>query len=97
MKSISNIVYKRQYSTISFLVDLQESIYKQSHEHLLHVGRLRRPTCSGFGGLKYSIDVFLEAQDKRYSSVLYLIDYIAYGLHLGYEIQIFKGMCRNPI
>ena len=39
----------------------------------------------GFWGL--SIDVFLDVQNQRYSSILYLIDYIAYGLHLGYIIE----------
>ena len=33
-----------------------------------------------------SIDIFLEVQNKRYSQILYLIDYIAYGLHLWYKI-----------
>ena len=37
----------------------------------------------GFGDL--SIDVFLEVQNKKYSKILYLIDYIAYGLHLWYK------------
>ena len=31
-------------------------------ENLLHVGRLQRPTCSGFWDI--NLDVFLEAQDK---------------------------------
>ena len=43
------------------------------------------------------IDIFLEVQDKKYSSILYLIGYIAYGLHLLYKIQIFKEICRKPI
>ena len=42
----------------------------------------------GFGDL--SIDVFLEVQDKRYSEILYLIDYIAYGFHLWSKIYFFK-------
>ena len=29
-----------------------------------------------------SIHVFLEVQNKRYSQISYLVDYIAYGLHL---------------
>ena len=28
---------------------------------------------------------------------MYLIDYIAYGLHLWYTTYIFKEMCRKPI
>ena len=49
------------------------------------------------GFLDFFIDVFLEVQNKRYSWILYLIDYIAYGLHLLYKIYIFKEICRKPI
>ena len=35
---------------------------------------------AGFEDLR--IDVFLEVRNKRYSYILYLIEYIAYGLHL---------------
>ena len=44
------------------------------------------------GSLDFLIDVFLEVQNKRYSLILYLIDYIAYGLHLCHKMQIFKEM-----
>ena len=37
-------------------------------------------------GLWLSIDTSLEVQNKRYSQVLYLIDYIASRLHLWYEM-----------
>ena len=37
-----------------------------------------------FGDL--NIDIFLEVQDKKYSQTLYLIGYIAYGLHFWYKI-----------
>ena len=47
----------------------------------------------GFGDL--SIDVFLEVQDKRYSQILYLIDYIAYGLRLLYKIYSSKNYAEN--
>ena len=49
------------------------------------------------GVIDFFIDVFLEVQDKQYSEILYLIYYVAYGLHLGYKIQIFKEMRRDPI
>ena len=49
----------------------------------------------GFGDL--SIDVFLKVQNQRYSKILYLIDYIVYGLHLSHKILIFKEICRKPI
>ena len=34
------------------------------------------------GFLKVFITVFMEVQDKKSSQMLYLIDYIAYGLHI---------------
>ena len=39
------------------------------------------------------IDVFLEVQNNKSSQILYLIDYIAYGLHLWYNINILKEIC----
>ena len=57
---------------------------------------------AGFAGLRVvglgdlSIDVFQKVQDKIYSSILFLIDYIAYGLHLGYKIRSSKEIYRNP-
>ena len=49
-------------------------------------------------GLLYSfIDVLLEVHNKKDSSILYLIDYIAYGLHLWYTILTLKEICRKPI
>ena len=41
------------------------------------------------------IDIFLEVQNKRYSQILYLIDYIAYGLHSWYIIRMSKEMYQN--
>ena len=49
------------------------------------------------GFLDFLIDIFLEVQDKQYSYILYLIDYIVYGLYLVYNIKIFKEVCRTPI
>ena len=34
-----------------------------------------------------SMDVFLELQNKRYSQILYLIDYVVPGLHFWYSIS----------
>ena len=28
---------------------------------------------------------------------IYLVDYLAHGLHLWYKLKIFRGMCRKPI
>ena len=55
-----------------------------SPQNLLHVDGRSRPTCSRCSS--FLIDVYLEVQDKRYSKILYLVDYIAYGLHLLYKI-----------
>ena len=49
------------------------------------------------GFLDFVIDDFLEVQNQKYSWILYLIDYIAYGLHLWYKIYLFKEICRKPI
>ena len=43
------------------------------------------------GFLDFFMDFFLEVQDKKYSQILYLIEYIAYGVHL----CIKKTSCRN--
>ena len=50
-----------------------------SPQNLLHVGRRSQPTCSTFSLLFYSS--FLEVQNKRYSQILYLMDYVVPGLH----------------
>ena len=34
------------------------------------------------GFLDFFIDIFLEVQDKKYSKIVYLIDYITYGFPL---------------
>ena len=36
--------------------------------------------------LYFFIGISLEVQDKKYSKILYLIDYIAYGLHFWYKV-----------
>ena len=41
------------------------------------------------------IDVFLEIQNKKYIEILYLIDYIAYGLHLWYKTKFVKESAEN--
>ena len=47
----------------------------------------------GFGDL--NIDIFLEVQDKRYSQILYLIDYVVPGLHFWLENHNSKEMDQN--
>ena len=61
-------------------MDLQENIYENVKKTYYMSAGFAGPHVVGFGDL--SIDVFLEVQNKRYSQILYLIDYIAYGLHL---------------
>ena len=88
MKPISNIVYWIQYLTTSFILAFQENT------HILKSSKAGRHIVE-FGDL--NIDIFLEVQDKKYSYILYLINYIAYGLHVWYNIEIFKVICRTPI
>ena len=59
MEPISNIVYQIQYLPISFILDLQENIYKKVKKS--EAGR----HVVDFEDL--NIDVFLEVQNKRYS------------------------------
>ena len=66
-------------------------------------GSLRPPPTNGadrrhvVGFPDLFIDVFLEVQNKRTNSILYLIDYIAYGLYVWYKINIFKEISRKYI
>ena len=84
MKPISNIVYWIQYLILFFILDLQENIYEQTKKtYYMSAGFAGRHEV-GLGNL--SIDVFLDAQNKKCSSILYLIDYIAHRLHLLYLI-----------
>ena len=62
MKPISNIVYQIQYLTISFVLDLQENIYKKvKTTYYMSAGFAGRHVV-GSGDL--SIDVFLGVQNK---------------------------------
>ena len=89
------MVYSIQYLTIYFILDLQENIYTQVPKtHYMSVGEAGRHVV---GFLDLFIDVFLEIQNKRYSKILYLIDCVAYGLHLWYKTTIFQEICREPI
>ena len=58
------------------MLDLQDNIYKKVKKTYYEAGR----HVVGFWDL--SMDVFLDVHNNRYSQTLYLIDYIAYGLHL---------------
>ena len=69
-----------QYLTVYFILDLQQHIYKKVKKTYYTSAGFAGRHVVGFGGL--SIDVFLEIQNNRYSYILHLIDYIAYGLHL---------------
>lgn len=91
----------KQYSvsdTVSIYVlilYLQESIYTwvpqtcymsdgEARQHVVDV-------------LAFSIHAFQGIQDQRYNKIVYLIDYIAYGIPSWYAIQLFQEMCRKPI
>ena len=79
MKPRNNIVYSIRYFTISFLLDLQENIYKNVKKtYYMSAGFAGRHVLD-FGDL--NIDVFLEVQNKRHSELLYRIDYVVPGLH----------------
>ena len=72
------------YLTISVILELQENIYTQAPKtHYMSAGETGRHVV---GFLDLLIDVFLEVQNKRYSQICYLIDYIAYAFHLWYKI-----------
>ena len=58
---------------------------------------LKMRICCNCEYIDLSIDAVLKVQSKRYSLILYLIDYIAYGLYLLYKITIFEEICRKPV
>ena len=79
MKPISIYVI-RYHIQLYLYFDLQENIFKKVKKaYYMSAGFVGRHVV-GFADL--NIDIFLEIQDKRCSSILYLIGYIAYGLHL---------------
>ena len=47
------------------------------------------------GFLGFVIDIFLQVQDKTYIQILYLIDYIAYGLQLWYKEYFSRKFAEN--
>ena len=62
MKPTSNIAYYIQYLTISFILDLQENIYKKVRKTYYMSAGFAGQHVVGFGAL--SVDVFLEVQHK---------------------------------
>ena len=65
MKPISNIAYYIQYLTISFILDLQENIYKKGKKTYYMLAGSAGQHVVGFWDL--NIDIVLEVQDKTYS------------------------------
>ena len=64
---------------MSFILDLQENIYTQVLKiHYTSAGEAG-PHVVGF--LDCFIDMFVEVQNKKYSKILYLIDYLVPGFH----------------
>ena len=78
MKPPNDIDYHIHYSTICFILDLQEHIYTQVPKSDYRSGG---EAGQHVVGLPYFLDVFLEVQNQKSSQKMYLIDYIAYGLH----------------
>ena len=64
---------------MSFILDLQENIYKKNKITYYIVAGFASQHVVSFGDL--NIDMFLEVQNKRYSQILYLIDYVVPGFH----------------
>ena len=60
-------------------MDLQENIYKKVKKACYMSAGFAGRHVVDFGDL--NIDLFLEVQNKRYSQILYLIDYVVPGLH----------------
>ena len=79
MKPISNIAYQIQYLTIPFILDLQGNIYKKVKKTYYMLAGLAGQDVVGFEDL--NIDIFQEVHDKRYTQILYLIDYVVPALH----------------
>ena len=64
---------------MSFILDLQAHIYNKVKKiYYMSAGFAGRHIL-GLGDLR--IDIFLEVQNKTYSQILYLIDYVDPGLH----------------
>ena len=61
-------------------MDLQENIYKKIKKTYYVLAGFAGQHVVSFEDL--NIETFLEVQNKIYSQILYLIDYIADGLHL---------------
>ena len=79
MKPITEIGDEIQCLTISVILDLQENIYKQVNTIYYMSAGFAGQHVVGFEDL--SIDIFLEVQNKEYSQILYLIDYVVPGLY----------------
>ena len=68
------------FYVVFLILDLQDNIYKKNQKtYYVLVGSAGQHVV-GFWDL--NIDIFLEVQDKKYYKILYLLYYIAYGLHL---------------
>ena len=60
-------------------MDLQENIYEEVKKTYYMSAGFADRNVVDFGD--FNIDTFLEVQDKQYSQILYLIDYVVPGLH----------------
>ena len=60
-------------------MDLQENIYEKVKKTYYMLAGFAGQHVVSFEDL--NIEIFLEVQNKRYSQILYLIDYVVPGLH----------------
>ena len=60
-------------------MDLQENIYKKVKKTYYMLAGFAGQHVVSFEDL--NIDIFLEVQNKRYSQILYLIDYVVHGFY----------------
>ena len=67
------------YLIRSYILDLQENIYEKVKKTYYMLAGFAGQHVVSFEDL--NIDIFLEVQNKRYSQILYLIDYVVPGLH----------------
>ena len=65
---------------------LQKNFYNEIKKTYYMSASLAGQHVVSFGHL--GVDMFLEVQSKRCGQLLYLINYIVYGLHLRYQMQM---------
>ena len=90
MKPTSRIVYNIQHLATPFILDFQRNIYTQDTKPYYMSASFAGRHVVGLGD-SIIVDVFLEVQNQKCSCILYLIDYIAHGLHSLLSNQHLQG------